>query len=391
MRNSIEYKCINAIGNSLELDRMLTEIITTFLHLTSAISGTYLTTTPYPTNIITIGNEFDIPDSLSNNTDGYGIYKAAANYVLDIPIEKGHFLFLFSHNTDLDILGNMFSNFRIKLNNAINACRSVEELRNLNTALSNQVIEEKSINKINEKLIVDQSRMAIMGEMIGMIAHQWRQPITIIGMIANNLILDISLGESEDEKNLADLELIDKQVHYLSQTIDDFRHFTRPNKLPQTFTPMQISKEIITILGKSLEDHTILLSFEGDMESNFVSHKNELLQVFLNILSNSKDAFNEHNIEKPVITFQSKVEGNLIHFYIQDNAGGIPPDIIEHIFEPYFSTKNAKNGTGLGLYMSAIILEKHLGGTISVSSDHIGSLFSITLPINPNKDSNSVY
>lgn len=392
MIQSIEYKCINAIGNSLDLDKMLTEVISTFVQLSGAITGAYIIATPHPTKIITIGREFALPNTLSLKIDGYEIFPIAqAEYLLDIPIDDEHFLFLFSHNIDLDIIGNMFSNFRIKLGNAISACRSVEELHTKNALLSNQVIEEKSINKINEKLIVEQSRMAIMGEMIGMIAHQWRQPITIIGMVANNLILDINLGESVNEKLLDDLELIDKQVHYLSQTIDDFRNFFRSNKLPQTFTSLQISKEIVTIIGKSLEEHKITLSFTGDMESSFVSHKNELLQVFLNILSNSKDAFNEQDTEIPRITFHSKVEGNLIQFFIQDNAGGIPPDIIGHIFEPYFSTKNAKNGTGLGLYMSAIIIEKHLGGTISVSSDHLGSLFSITLPINPNKDSNSVY
>ncbi len=392
MIKSIEYQCINAIGNSLDLDKMLTEVISTFVQLSDAIGGAYIITAPHPTKIITIGKEFFLPNTLSLKIDSYEIFPIEqTEYLLDIPIDNEHFLFLFSHNIDLDIMGSMFSNFRIKLRNAISACQSVEELHTKNALLSNQVIEEKSINKINEKLIVDQSRMAIMGEMIGMIAHQWRQPITIIGMVANNLILDINLGESVNEKLLDDLELIDKQVHYLSQTIDDFRNFFRPNKLPQTCTPMQISKEIVTIIGKNLEEHKITLSFIGDMESTFISHKNELLQVFLNILSNSKDAFNEQHTEFPLITFHSKVEGNLIQFIIQDNAGGIPPDIISHIFEPYFSTKNAKNGTGLGLYMSAIIIEKHLGGTISVASDHLGSLFSITLPINSNKDSNSVY
>jgi two-component system, NtrC family, C4-dicarboxylate transport sensor histidine kinase DctB len=385
---SIAYKCLNAIGNSLELDDMLTEVITAFLIHSGAVGGKYTLPSPLRQSIANVGEDFAIPEKLTNKIYTYEIHLLPDNgYLLDIPIENEHFLFLFKHNTELDILGNMFSNFRIKLTHAIDACRSVESLHRLNSALKNEVAQEKNKNKATEKLLISQSRMAIMGEMIGMIAHQWRQPITIIGMITNNTIIDLQIDEFDKERCLEDLHLIDKQVHYLSRTIDDFRNFTRPNKLPQKVTFQEISHELIMILGKNFDD----LIFESDTDIAIVTYKNELLQVFLNILSNAKDAFIDRKTKNPKILFQLKQEGDHAVFSIQDNGGGIPSNIIDRIFEPYFSTKSEKNGTGLGLYMSAIIVEKHLVGTLRVSSDKIGTTFTISIPIQHQKERHHVY
>ena len=237
--------------------------------------------------------------------------------------------------------------------------------------------------------MISQSRMAIMGEMIGMIAHQWRQPITVIGMITNNMILDLHLESFEGKRAIKELETVDKQVHYLSRTIDDFRNFFKPNRLAQYVSFSQIRDELILILGKSFESYNIHLSFEGAMDVKIKTFKNELLQVFLNILANAKDAFSGKNIQGAHVRVKMEAFDQNLKFFIEDNAGGIETTIINKIFEPYFSTKDEKNGTGLGLYMSAMIVEKHLGGNIMVCPKDDGTLFQIT--IKSVEEQNDVY
>jgi len=258
-------------------------------------------------------------------------------------------------------------------------------------SLENQLKEALTKIDLLEKMMISQSRMAMMGEMIGMIAHQWRQPITIIGMVTNNAVIDLQVNEWEKEKLIQDLQSIDKQVHYLSHTIDDFRHFFRPNKLPQPITFHDISSEITTILGKNFETNQISLIFSGDFSLPFTTYKSELLQVFLNILNNAKDAFIENKITSPIININAQKIDNHIYFEIQDNAGGIRPEHLSHIFEPYFSTKDEKHGTGLGLYMSAIIIQKHIGGSIEAFSEDDGTVFKLSIPTQLTQESLHVY
>lgn len=258
--------------------------------------------------------------------------------------------------------------------------KTTSELQNLNGVLQQRIDTQMSESRAKDEIMIAQSRMAIMGEMIGMIAHQWRQPITVIGMVTNNTILDIQLGDMNTSRMLDDLALIDKQVHFLSQTIDDFRNFFRPNKLPQRFSFNDIKNEILTIMGKSFENNNIEMIFSGEMNISVQTYKNELLQVFLNIFSNARDAFAEHDVEEATIVCSCEDRDETILFLIKDNAGGIPHNIITRIFEPYFSTKGEKNGTGLGLYMSSIIVEKHLRGNIRVCSDEGVTTFAIQIP-----------
>ncbi len=258
--------------------------------------------------------------------------------------------------------------------------KTTSELQTLNGALQQRIENQIRDSRTKDEIMIAQSRMAIMGEMIGMIAHQWRQPITVIGMVTNNGILDIQLGDINTNRMLDDLTLIDKQVHFLSQTIDDFRNFFRPNKLPQHFSFNDIKNEILTIMGKSFENHNIEVVFSGEMNISVQTYKNELLQVFLNIFSNSRDAFEEQNAEESTIICNCEDRDEKILFLIKDNAGGIPESIITRIFEPYFSTKGEKNGTGLGLYMSSIIIEKHLKGNIRVCSNDGVTTFAIQIP-----------
>lgn len=389
--HTLAYACMNAIGNTLVLDEMLHDVISTFVSHAGAAGGKYVLS--YPSKcIVSFGKDFGLPDSFGNENKSYSIHSSdESERILDVPIGTEHFLFLFEHEDDFDELGRMFSGFRTKLTNAINACRNVEKLHELNTALELQVDQAKNKHEITEKMMIEQSRMAIMGEMIGMIAHQWRQPITIIGMIANNTILTLEYDELNKQQLLDDLNAIDKQIHYLSTTIDDFRSFFRPNKLPQKITLREISNDLLMLLGRSYNNFGINLQFDGDSDTPFVTYKNELMQVLLNILANSKDAFEERHISEASILFRTLESEEMITFLIEDNAGGIADDIIDKIFDPYFSTKSEKNGTGLGLYMSAIIVEKHLGGTIHVYSDNEGTIFTISIPRNYHKDMTYVF
>lgn len=390
--HTLAYTCMNAIGNSLVLEEMLRDVISTFVCHAGAVGGKYLSSPIARKSIVSVDKNFEIPDTLSDESESYAIHTSVASErILDIPIGAEHFLFAFEHNNDIDVLGEMFSGFKTKLTNAIDACRSVERLRELNTALEHQVVEAKSKHEITEKMMITQSRMAIMGEMVGMIAHQWRQPITVIGMITNNTILTLEFEELNKQSLLDDLNVIDKQIHYLSTTIDDFRNFFRPNKLPQNITLREISNDLLTMVGKNYKYFGINLMFEGDVNTPFVTYKNELMQVFLNIFTNAKDAIEERHITEPFILFRTMLNEEMVTFSIQDNAGGIADDIIDKVFDPYFSTKVEKNGTGLGLYMSAIIIEKHLGGSIHVCSDGEGTIFTLSIPLNYNKDMTYVF
>jgi len=385
-QDNIAYACMNSIGNSLVLEDMLTDVVSTFVSYTKALGGKYISSHPLKMSIVSIESDFDIPDNLSHETKMYTIYPLETNRsVLDIPIRNEHFLFAFEKGADVDLYGTIFASFRTKLTTAIDACRSVAHLHELNSISKYSVLKAKSNHEVTEEILMTQSRMAIMGEMIGMIAHQWRQPISVIGMIANNAILTMmTFSEINQQQLLRDLNVIDQQIHDLSSIIDDFYNFFRPNKFPKTVTLHEITSGLITVLGMTYKNIGINLSFESDEDTSFVTYKNELMEVFLNILANAKEAFEERRISNPFIRFKSFHDNEMVCFTIQDNAGGIDKDIIDKIFDPYFSTKKEKNGIGLGLYISAVVIEKHLNGSIRAICDDDGTIFSISIPKNQN-------
>lgn len=230
-----------------------------------------------------------------------------------------------------------------------------------------------------DKLITKQSRFAAMGEMIGMIAHQWRQPLTGIGMIVDNLKLDIEL-ETVDEKQWSEnLDLMKTQIHYLSHTIDDFRNFFKPNQQSQVVNLVQLMDESLQIVSSSLSKNGVKIYKFYEGEILLRCYRNDLMQVILNLLKNANDALTERNTIDGAIKIGIVKTNKTVEIEISDNAGGIPNDIIDKIFDPYFSTKDEKNGTGLGLYMSKMIVEDHLGGKLSVLSDEDGSSFMIEI------------
>ena len=242
--------------------------------------------------------------------------------------------------------------------------------------------------KQKDEQLLAQSRLAQMGEMISMIAHQWRQPLTAISSTTANLetkiyleSFDLNTKEGQDEQNtyfLQRLEDIGGYVKNLTNTIDDFRNFYKPNKAVVTTTFKDISDKALRIIKASLESDGIELIFECHSHDEIIMHDNEMMQVVLNIFKNAQDNFKEKKIRYPQITIAT--QGNLLS--ITDNGGGIEDSIIEKIFDPYFSTKDEKNGTGLGLYMSKTIIEDHHNGTLEVQNTDDGVCFSIHLNTN---------
>ncbi|MFA6137193.1 MAG: HAMP domain-containing sensor histidine kinase [Sulfurimonas sp.] len=238
----------------------------------------------------------------------------------------------------------------------------------------------KSVQE-KEEMMLSQSRHAAMGEMISMIAHQWRQPISAIAMGANNMLIDVELDALEPKSVKEGAELILDQAMHLSKTIDDFKNFFRPNKQREIVLVNDVLEETFTIIEKSLENHNIAIKRSYGSKTPISLFSRELLQVFINIIKNAKEALLGANIENPVISVTTGEDEEQVYISICDNGKGIDKAIIAKIYEPYFSTKDEKTGTGLGLYISKIIVEKHLLGTLHAKNIEEGGVcFVISLP-----------
>ena len=252
-------------------------------------------------------------------------------------------------------------------------------VKGTNTIIDNKVHRISTIIdltdiKNQEQLLLEQTRRAQMGEMLSMIAHQWRQPLSAISATAGSLIIGTQLKNINDEKILQLASNIEEYTQHLSTTINDFRDFFKPNKSQENITYKELIESVLNIMEVSIVNKNIKLIKNVDDNTIFYTYSNEVKQVIINLLKNAEDSIIDSNIENPTITistYQSILE-------IADNGNGIPTDIIEKIFEPYFSTKN-KNGTGLGLYMSKTIIEKHCKGKLSVKNNN-GAIFRIALP-----------
>ncbi|MCF6340243.1 MAG: hybrid sensor histidine kinase/response regulator [Sulfurimonas sp.] len=251
--------------------------------------------------------------------------------------------------------------------------------------------QESKKSQEQEKLIIKQSRLAQMGEMISMIAHQWRQPLGAISSTTVNLRMKLELDffdfstkdGIEEAKNYFKRRLtnVEEYVQNLTTTIDDFRNFYKPDKESVITTLEQVVKKALKIMKNSLIVQNIELIYHFNSKLIVKLYDNEVMQVILNILKNAQDNFIETHTKNPKIIITTKEN----EINIRDNGGGIPVDIIENIYDPYFSTKDEKNGTGLGLYMSKIIIEKHHNGILSVVNYEdedgriIGACFTIKI------------
>ncbi len=250
----------------------------------------------------------------------------------------------------------------------------------LNRTLHHEVEEAVSELRRKDELMIAQSRLAAMGEMIGMIAHQWRQPLTVIGITVSNVTTYMDLGISDDEKVRSAMQSIENQIKHLSGTIDDFRNFFKPEKKRAPVSLGTLLKRTLEIIATSLENSNIRIELDIENDTEMLLFEREMMQVLLNIFNNAKDAFTESATTAPHLLVRLRHDAQNAVIAICDNAGGIEETVMKRIFEPYFTTKGEKNGTGLGLYMSKTIVEKHMQGRLNASNVDGGACFEIILP-----------
>ncbi len=254
------------------------------------------------------------------------------------------------------------------------------ELIELNTSLEKKIAEEVEKNRQQQLVLIQQSRYAQMGEMISMIAHQWRQPLNNLSMIIQGASLKYQLGKFDDELMVKLSKDAQKQIMQMSQTIDDFRNLFRPNKHAKVFSVNTTILHVLALVEPILKQENIIVETHLEDAVTIKGFSNELVQVLINILNNAKDALVEKNSDKKkIITIALKQENDTVVILVKDNSGGIAEEIMDKIFDPYFSTKEGKNGTGLGLYMSKSIIEEHCQGQLSVKNGRNGAIFTIVL------------
>lgn len=226
-----------------------------------------------------------------------------------------------------------------------------------------------------------QSRHAAMGEMINMIAHQWRQPLASISAVSGLLSLEAMMDQYDKDHFMKKLDLVSDLALDLSNTINDFRNFFKEDKTKEVTTWKELLEECLMIINPLLISKSITVQTTVNDDLAFMTYPREMRQVILNLLKNAEDVLTDTLTSEPTIWIRIFSEGNMSCFEIEDNGGGISEEIIDKIFDPYFSTKMEKNGTGIGLYMSKTIVEKHGQGIISVYNTWSGACFKIMFPL----------
>lgn len=255
------------------------------------------------------------------------------------------------------------------------------KLREANQNLEKRVQDAISELRSKDDILMKQSKNAAMGEMIANIAHQWRQPLDSLGLTIQDIAEAQEYGELTPEYIDKTIKKSMSIIYKMSDTINDFGNFFKPDKEATQFFIFDVISEVKEIVGSSLKNKGITLEIIGEKNVRIFGYKNEFSHALLNILSNAKDAFEElkEKVGKKITIVIEKNQGHVI-LKIRDNAGGIPRDIIDKIFEPYFTTKEKTNGTGIGLYMSKTIIEKNMGGELRASNIEDGAEFAIVIP-----------
>lgn len=251
------------------------------------------------------------------------------------------------------------------------------------------LISTKDITQL--KQLESQTKLASMGEMLGNIAHQWRQPLSVISTAATGMKLKKEMGMLEDDEFYASCDHINDNAQYLSQTIDDFKNFIKGDTRPVKFSIEKDIESFMKLVNSSIKKYNINLVLDLDSNLVLTGYPNELIQCFINIFNNSKDAFLQNNIpeEGRYVFISDKKAGKHLEIIIKDNAGGIPEKIIKKIFDPYFTTKHQQKGTGLGLHMTYNLISTSMKGTIEAvneqyeynGKEYTGAKFVIRLPL----------
>lgn len=251
-------------------------------------------------------------------------------------------------------------------------------------ALKEETLERlRVMESLHEKddMLIHQSRLAAMGEMINNIAHQWRQPLNTVGLIVQEVQMMYELGNVTKEYLDKRVSKAKEVLFHMSQTIDDFRSFFQLDKEKESFRVSRIVTKTLSLIEESLANLHIRVEVKVSDEPEIYGYPNQYSQVLLNILINARDAFSERITDNPrLITISAFTESNIVVVTINDNAGGIPEEIIHMIFDPYFTTKGPDKGTGVGLYMSKAIIDQNMNGSLTVRNAGDGAKFTIAIP-----------
>ncbi|MBF0343895.1 MAG: ATP-binding protein [Nitrospirae bacterium] len=299
-------------------------------------------------------------------------------------------LFVIADVSDLTIRIQEYKTLRDQALEEIKMRKEAEmKLKEFNQNLEAIVVQEIEKRRRHEELLIQQSKMAAMGEMIGAIAHQWRTPLTGLGLLFDDIKDAYEYGELDQFYLNRVVEESGQLIGFMSKTIDDFRNFYRTNKEKVRFNAKEAVEETLSLFSAQLKNNNIAVQILCAHNTNDIfcvyGYPNEFKQVILNVVNNSRDAIIER-VEKSEfsnglgqINIEISEQDDRINVSIKDNGGGIKADILNRVFEPYFTTKDAQKGTGIGLYMSKIIIENNMDGKLYAKNIDDGCVFVIEL------------
>ncbi|MDP1785376.1 MAG: HAMP domain-containing sensor histidine kinase [Sulfuricurvum sp.] len=252
-----------------------------------------------------------------------------------------------------------------------------EELEKFNQHLQEEIDKAVEKNRTQEKLLMQQAKMAEIGSMVESIAHQWRQPLNILGLSMTRLNINYSLGNHEDVSKV--IEVVEQQIDYMSQTIDDFRNFFKQDQIQTTVNVHLLMMEVEILLSPLLASKGIVVVQKVDPTIHILEYRNELKQVLINIVNNAREAIEHNKSKERLITVTCTTDKHYCTISVEDTGGGVANHIVDKIFDPYFTTKFESQGTGIGLYMAKMIIEKHCLGKLSIYNTAKGACFEIRL------------
>lgn len=272
---------------------------------------------------------------------------------------------------------NEYGNISRAINDAF---KSRAKLKEMNRELEQRVQEEIEKNRQKEQLLFQQSKNAALGELVSLIAHQWRQPLNAVGIIMQSAYYDYKRGELTEE----DMEHCNKKgmelIYSMSKTIDAFRNFFLPNKEKELFRVETAIDSSIELVEAPFAEISIKIEKRYEGKHDIFGYKNDFEQTILNLLLNARDAIVGNDVKEGVITITVRSEGEQLYIEVADNGGGIADNLIDKIFDPYISTKHQSQGVGIGLYMAKQIIEKHHNGEIlATNNEQNGATFTIRL------------
>ena len=254
-----------------------------------------------------------------------------------------------------------------------------KQLEEINRSLEVRIVKDVEELRQKDQMLILQDRLSVMGEMINNIAHQWNQPLNNLGLLVQGLPLLYDYGELSRDCLKENTEKSMKLIRHMSQTINDFRNLFKIDKEVITFDVNQVITRTLSLVEKTFEDQKIAIAFQPECTPTATGFPNEYSQVLLNILLNARDALVEHKVDDALISIHSFEAGGKSVVTVTDNAGGIAEEIIDKLFDAYFTTKGPDKGTGIGLFMSNTIIEKSMSGRLTVRNVGSGAEFRIEI------------